>query len=250
MAARMMLVTIITVAYNMRDTIARTVESVLNQSYPNIEYIIIDGMSTDGTAEAAKAYQPRFDKKKGRSLTVISEPDKGMYDALNKGARMAHGELIGQINADDWYELTAVASMAKAYLKTHYDLAWGNIHIYKPSGLMKKKARLPGRFFTTAGWCHPASFSRKDTLLGFPYALESMYDDFDYLANLYVNGKKLLTVNRDISNFTFGGMSTRKHLQEVIKRVGSRYRIYRKYGFGRGYLFHCIAIEYAKYLLG
>ena len=133
----MMLVSILTAVYNMQDTIARTIESVLNQSYPNIEYIIIDGMSADGTVETAKAYQSRFDEKKGRSLTIISKPDKGMYDALNKGAKMAHGELIGQINADDWYEPGAVAAMTKAYLDTHYDLAWGNINVYKPSGLMK-----------------------------------------------------------------------------------------------------------------
>ena len=246
----MMLVSILTAVYNMQDTIARTIESVLNQSYPNIEYIIIDGMSADGTVETAKAYQSRFDEKKGRSLTIISKPDKGMYDALNKCAKMAHGELIGQINADDWYEPGAVAAMTKAYLDTHYDLAWGNINVYKPSGLMKKKAKLPGRFWTTAGWCHPASFSRREILLGFPYALDSMYDDFDYLTNLHVNGKKLLAVSQDISNFTFGGMSTKKSMQDVVKRVICRYRIYQKYGFAEWYFFHCVAIESAKYLLG
>ena len=82
-----MLVTVLSVAYNSEATIARTIESVLNQTYDNIEYIIIDGASTDKTTEIACSYQKSFDEREGRSLLVISEPDQGMYDALNKGAR-------------------------------------------------------------------------------------------------------------------------------------------------------------------
>lgn len=103
-----MLVTIISVAFNSEATIARTIESVLNQTYENIEYIIVDGASQDKTVEIAKSYQAAFDKRPGRTLTIISEPDKGMYDGLNKGAKLAHGELVGQINTDDWYEPDAV----------------------------------------------------------------------------------------------------------------------------------------------
>ena len=97
-----MLVTILTVAFHAEETIGRTIESVLHQTYQNIEYIIIDGGSTDRTVETASTYQRIFDETGGRSLTIISEPDRGMYDGLNKGARLAHGELVGQINADDW----------------------------------------------------------------------------------------------------------------------------------------------------
>ena len=97
-----MLVTIITVAYSAEATIARTMESVLHQTYESIEYIVIDGASGDRTAEIARGFQKQFDRVPGRTLTVISEPDEGMYDALNKGAALAHGELVGQINADDW----------------------------------------------------------------------------------------------------------------------------------------------------
>ena len=97
-----MLISIITVSYNAQDTIARTIESVLKQTFENIEYIIIDGASSDDTVEIAQTYQAVFDNTEGRSLTIISEPDNGMYDALNKGAKLAHGEIVGQINADDW----------------------------------------------------------------------------------------------------------------------------------------------------
>ena len=106
-----MLVTILTVAFNAEATIAKTMESVLNQTYDDIEYIVIDGASKDKTVEVARKYQKAFDVAPGRKLIIVSEPDKGMYDGLNKGARMAHGELVGQINADDWYELDAVETM-------------------------------------------------------------------------------------------------------------------------------------------
>ena len=109
-----LLVSIITVSFNGEDTIARTIESVLGQTYQNIEYILIDGASTDRTVEIAESFRPRFEEK-NMPFTVISEPDKGMYDALNKGTRAAHGELVGQINSDDWYEPDAVETMVNLY---------------------------------------------------------------------------------------------------------------------------------------
>lgn len=119
-----MLVTVVTVAYNSEATIARTIEAVLHQTYQNIEYIIVDGASTDNTAQIAQSYLPEFDKP-GRSLKIISEKDNGMYDALNKGIAAANGVIIGSINADDWYEPDAVKTMADLYQKEKYDAAWG-----------------------------------------------------------------------------------------------------------------------------
>lgn len=242
-------VTIISVAYNSEKTIARTIESVLNQTYENIEYIIIDGASKDQTAQIARSYQARFDAAEGRSLTVISEPDKGMYDALNKGARLASGVLVGQINTDDWYEPDAVETMVRFYEKEQFDVAWGSIRIKKASGDMIKHAKI-GKLWTTAGWCHPGMFSRREILLQFPYPLESMYDDFDYITAVYRAGKKVLTLDHVISNFSFGGMSTQKSLKEVFRRTNITYRIYRKYGMSRLYWLHKFCVEFAKYLLG
>ena len=112
-----MLVTIITVSYNSEKTIAKTIESVLNQTYSDIEYIIVDGASKDGTVKISESFIEKFNEKEGRTLEIVSEPDKGMYDALNKGAKMATGEIVGQINADDWYEPDAVEKMVKFYKK-------------------------------------------------------------------------------------------------------------------------------------
>lgn len=246
-----MLVTVLTVAFNAEATIARTIESVLNQTYDNIEYIVIDGASKDKTVDVVKSYQKVFDDTSGRSLTIISEPDKGMYDGLNKGASMAHGELVGQINADDWYELDAVETMVNLYEKELYDVAWGSILIKTKTGDIIKHARI-GRLWTTSGWCHPGMFSRRETLLQFPYALETMYDDFDYITAVHRYGKKIVTIDKVISNFAFGdgGQSTKKSIKEVKRRVGVTYGIYKKYGMSKGYWFYRWAYEMVKYLVG
>ncbi len=244
-----MLVSIITVAFNSEQTISKTIESVLNQTYSDIEYIIIDGASKDRTADVAKEYIPLFEAREGRSLTVISEPDKGMYDALNKGAKLAHGEIVGQINADDWYEADAVEKMAAFYKKENYDVAWGNLNVHKPSGDMIKRAKI-GKLWTTSGWCHPAMFSKRTVLLEFPYACENMYDDFEFATRVHLAKKKICTLDEIISNFNFGGMSTKKNLKDTMKRVDLSYGIYKKHGMSRFYWFHRFAMEMAKYILG
>lgn len=245
-----MLVTILTVAYNAEKTIARTIDAVLKQTYTEIEYIIIDGASTDKTLEIARGYQEIFDKTEGRILEIVSEPDKGMYDALNKGAKLAHGELVGQINADDWYEPDAVETMVNLYVEKKYDVAWGSIRIKKNNGDMIKHAHI-GKLWTTSGWCHPGMFSRREILLEFPYALESMYDDFDYITGVYQAGKNIMTVDKVVSNFSFGkgGMSTRKGFHEIKRRVNITYGIYRKYGMSKFYWIYRLVYELVKYMV-
>lgn len=244
-----MLVTILTVSFNSSKTIGRTIQSVFNQTYPNIEYIIIDGASSDNTVQIARSFQDQFDSTPGRSLKIVSEPDKGMYDALNKGARLAHGKIIGQINSDDWYEADAVEIMSDLYMQKHYDVAWGSIRIQKPTGDMIKHAKI-GKLWTTTGWCHPGMFSKKEILLQYPYACESMYDDFDFITAVYQDKKNIITIDEVISNFSFGGMSTQKSIREVKKRIHILYKVYRKYGMSRLYWFHRVGIEMAKYFLG
>lgn len=246
-----MLVTILTVSFNAESTIARTIESVLTQTYEEIEYIIIDGASKDKTVEVARKYQAVFDSTPGRSLIIVSEPDKGMYDGLNKGAQMAQGELVGQINADDWYESDAVETMVDLHQKENFDVAWGSIRIKKKSGDMLKRAHI-GKLWTTSGWCHPGMFSRREILIQFPYALESMYDDFDYITAVHQAGKKIVTTDKIVSDFTFGdgGQSTKKSLREVKRRVDITYGIYKKYGMSRGYYLYRWVYELVKYMMG
>lgn len=94
-----MKLSLITVTYNSGATLAYTIKSVLSQTYPDIEYIIVDGASKDNTVDIIKEYEPLF---KGR-IKWISEPDKGLYDAMNKGIRLATGDIIGILNSDDFF---------------------------------------------------------------------------------------------------------------------------------------------------
>ncbi len=247
-----MLVTIISVAFNSEKTIAKAIESVLNQTYNNIEYIIVDGASSDGTVAVANSYKDAFQKTQGKTLTVISEKDNGMYDALNKGISMAGGEIIGNINTDDWYEVDAVEKMVALYKETNYDAAWGSLNVVKSNGNFIKKAKAGKKIWLTTGWCHPAMFAKKEILLKFPYACENMYDDWDFITRVHLANKKIVTTSDTISNFTFGdgGQSTKKSFKEAMRRVKITYGIYRKHGMSRLYWFHRFAVELVKFLIG
>lgn len=241
-------VTILTVAYNCEKTISKAIESVLNQTYDNVEYIIIDGASKDGTAAVARSYEEDF-LKTSKTLTVISEPDKGMYDALNKGIRMAHGTLIGNVNADDWYEPTAVETMVALYEKDPYDLAWGSINVHTADKIRVKKARL-GKLWTTAGFCHPGMFGTKEIEMAFPYACQAMDDDFDMVTRVYLAKKKIVVTDAIVSNYVFGGMSTSRSLKKMFQRINMKYVTYRRNHMSPLYWFYCFAIEAYKFLIG
>ena len=103
---------IITVCYNSKKTIEKTLQSVLSQTEQDFEYILIDGASTDGTLDILRAWEPKF----GGRMKLVSEPDAGIYDAMNKGIRMARGTLVGIVNSDDFYQSDALERV-----KAHYD---------------------------------------------------------------------------------------------------------------------------------
>ncbi len=116
-----MTVSIITVVYNGADTIRDCLDSVLSQTYPHLEYIVIDGGSTDGTAEIVRSYGPKIAR-------FISEPDKGIYDAMNKGIHLATGDVIGLLNADDLYQHPHVISTVVSTLnQTGSDAVYSNM---------------------------------------------------------------------------------------------------------------------------
>ena len=120
------LVSIITVCYNSEKTIYQTMDSVLKQTYSNIEYIIIDGASTDGTLAIIKEFGQRF----GARMRYVSEPDHGIYDAMNKGISMAGGDIIGIINSDDYYEPDAVEKVIGAYSRGDCAVFYGEMRTW------------------------------------------------------------------------------------------------------------------------
>ena len=120
-----MKVSVITVTWNSGATLRDTLESVLRQTYLDIELIIVDGGSTDNTMELVREYEPRYH---GR-LRYVSEPDKGIYDAMNKGIRMATGDIIGILNSDDFYTSSDIVEILAGELKeNHVDAVYGDIH--------------------------------------------------------------------------------------------------------------------------
>ncbi|KAA6352592.1 putative glycosyltransferase [termite gut metagenome] len=127
-----MKLSIITVTYNSDLTLSNTIQSVLQQSYNNIEYIIVDGLSRDRTIEIIKEYEPIFH---GR-LKWISEKDNGLYDAMNKGIKMATGDIIGILNSDDIYiDKYVIEDVVVSILQKKVDAIYGNLYYVKKKDL-------------------------------------------------------------------------------------------------------------------
>jgi len=157
-----MKVSIITVVYNNKNTIKDTIESVLNQIYKNIEYIIVDGASTDGTVEVIKSYGDKIDK-------FISEPDNGIYDAMNKGLKLATGEVVGILNSDDVYaDNKVIETVANTFQKCDCNATYGDLVYVDKEDLdevvryWKSKSFEKGSF--QKGWhpAHPTFFVKKE----------------------------------------------------------------------------------------
>lgn len=202
-----MLFSIITPCYNSEKTIARTLESVLNQTFKDYEYIIIDGGSVDNTLDIINSYRNIFGKK----LTVVSEPDEGIYDAMNKGIKMAKGDIVGIVNSDDYYEPKCLEYVVKHYNSSlPLQILYGMMRI-----INERQEELGIRFNHHRNMeveiiNHPASFVTKRL-----YEKYGCYNikyksaaDFDFMLKM-VNEKDVVfkPVYKILTNFTRGGMS-------------------------------------------
>lgn len=243
-------VSIITIAYNSEKTIARAMESVLAQTYANIEYLIIDGASADQTVDIAESFQTKM-QAKGIHLRIVSEPDDGIYDAMNKGIRLATGEIIGILNSDDWYEPNAVSVVKEVFCNSDCDLMFANIRMHKADGSsFVKKARLR-KFQTSRDWNHPTMFVKADVYKRHLFRKKGIHDDYGCYLQLRKEGLNIAVADKVLANFQMGGASNHKSLREAVNRIYDRYRwCYRINGYSRLYILECIAIELAKMILG
>lgn len=244
-----MLVSVITICFNSEAVIRKTIESVLAQTWGEMEYLIVDGASKDQTVEIAEEYADRFAAKRV-AYRIDSEPDRGIYDAMNKGIRRASGELIGMINSGDWYEPDAVATAVKAYQEEPYDLFYADINLIRENGSIMVKHSRNDRFPTSRHWNHPTMFVTRKTYeeLGL-YRNEGIHDDFEFFLRARKAGKKITIVNRTIANFVTGGASNAKSFAKCKKRCLDRYHDYRLNGYSRLAMIECVAIEAAKFIL-
>lgn len=213
-------ISIITVSYNSVETIEQTILSVLNQSYSNIEYIIIDGASTDGTVDLIRKYEDQI-------AYWVSEPDNGIYDAMNKGLDVASGDIIGIINSDDWYETNAVELIVQ-YFKNNSELegVCGNllIHLdfnkYNMIKVSHSSINL-SNIREKMSIAHPTLFLKKSFYLTYgkfdpKYSIAA---DYELLLRAMLKGAKLGYIPFLIAHFRVGGASSNqlKLLRDVIK---------------------------------
>lgn len=244
------MVSIITVSYNSENCIARTIESVLAQTCNDMEYLIVDGKSKDRTVEIAESYRTAMEEK-GIRYRIVSEKDNGIYDAMNKGIRLAQGEIIGLLNTDDTYEADTVETVKNTFAEQDCDLMFADIRIHKQDGSsFIKKARLR-KPETSRDWNHPTTFVKAQLYKEYPFPNLGIHDDYGFFLQMKKQKRKIVTVNKVLANFRMGGASNHKSFKAAKKRIMDRYRYcYRINGYSRLYMIECIAIEMAKMILG
>lgn len=206
------IISIITVSYNAVSTIENTILSVINQTYPHIEYIIIDGGSSDGTVDIIKKYSDKISY-------WVSEPDKGIYDAMNKGISIAKGELIGIINSDDWYEPNIFMHIAENYSnsKNKEKIYYGDLEKCYNEYTRKiiKPKRALNQFWMGTIIGHPTVFIpsivyKKYGVFNLEYKISA---DYDLLVRMYKHNIQFEYIPRIISHMRTGGESDRNVIQ-------------------------------------
>jgi glycosyltransferase involved in cell wall biosynthesis len=215
------LVTIITVVFNGEKYLEQTIQSVINQNYDNVEYVIIDGGSTDGTADIIRKYEDKIDY-------WVSEPDRGLYDAMNKGIKLATGELIGLINSDDIYNDGTVSIVTDVYVnpqKLRFVIISGSIFRTDSQGNIKI------RLYTSHKWLeekiewrmplhHPATFVSVDVYktIGAFNTKFKIAGDYDFIYKAFHSHiVKFLIIDDFLTCMRLGGLSEEGIMSIKIK---------------------------------
>ena len=244
-----MKITIITATYNSSSTVRYTLESVLKQTYADFEHLIVDGASKDNTLEIVKEYLPHFHGK----LRYISEPDKGIYDAMNKGIELVTGDIIGILNSDDFYSSPYVLEkIAKAMETGKVDAVYGDVHFVTATNLNKcvryYSSKLFHRTWMRFGFmpAHPSFYCRREIYIQYG-SFDTSYKvaaDFENLLRLiFVNKIRIQYIPLDFVTMRTGGASTsglRSHKQ-ILK---DHLRAYQANGVYSNLLFECLRYPY------
>ena len=217
-------ISIITVVYNSEKYIRRTIESIVGQDYPAIEYIIIDGKSKDTTMQIVNEYRDRI-------AVIVSEPDKGLYDAMNKGLRLATGSYVLYINSGDALSSPTLLSDIFNNVPADSDVIYGDTQITDEEGnILHNRRHRPPEQLTWRDYkrgmlvCHQ-SFIAKRTLCN-EYDTQYRYAaDFDWCLNILLKSRVVTNYGKDISLFMDGGQTKRT----IIPGLKERYRIMCKY---------------------
>ncbi|AFZ36677.1 glycosyl transferase family 2 [Stanieria cyanosphaera PCC 7437] len=228
------LVSIITVVFNGEKYLEQAIESVINQSYQNIEYIIIDGGSTDGTIEIIKQYEDSID-------CWISESDRGLYDAMNKGIALAHGEIIGILNSDDLYFQDTVLEVVKVYQKFQNPcVIYGNmLKFNEEQGKVSwHQGNLTAQAFKTAKIVinHPTCFVQRSLYEQFG-GFKPEYEvgaDRELMMRFHSQGVIFINTNQTIAKFRLGGTTSYQSLVSIFKReIIQEYKLLNAYAINK-----------------
>lgn len=219
-------ISIITATYNSEKHIEQTIRSVLEQTYEHVEYIIVDGVSTDGTLDIIRKYQDKID-------VLISEPDRGVYDAFNKGIKLATGDIIYFLNSDDYfYDNQVLEDVAREFsINSNTSIVYGNVLIKNEKNdsfqiLFGRKLALED-FKKRLMPCHQGVFTKKELfykhgLFNIEYKIAS---DFDFLVKCFITDEqKIKYIDRLISIFREGGLSS-----DSKKAISEKDRIIQQY---------------------
>jgi len=209
---------IITVCLNSEKTVERTINSVLNQTFNDVEYIIIDGGSTDNTLNIIESYEEQI-------TTIISEPDKGLYYAMNKGLALAKGRLIGIINSDDWYEPNTLDLVYQEYLKTGEEAVFHGLCKYYENGKEGKILSYHHDILKYTNIAHPTCFISKEIYdeFGFFDTDYKIAADYELLLRLYSAGVLFKRIERVLANFDEGGISESDDSHFEVLRIRRQY---------------------------
>lgn len=222
------LVSVITVVFNNVNMIENTICSVLNQSYKNIEYIVIDGGSTDGTLDIISQYKDQISR-------FVSEPDNGIYDAMNKGIKLATGDIVGIINSDDTYNLHAIELIANNYDPNNKSIFYGYLKF--DSDMSNKGWYPPKRIsletvFSEMLVPHPTMFVPREFYIRYGMFDENLKITADYglVLNFLSRGIKFHYIESSfpITIMSYNGISDK--LKNSITIVKERYHIRRSLG--------------------
>lgn len=243
------MISIITATYNSANTINDTIQSVLRQTNKDFEYLIIDGGSTDETIDIVKSYESEFS---GR-LKWVSEKDKGIYDAMNKGIKMASGDIIGILNSDDYYTSDDILqTIADAFKCQNVDAIYGDIHFIK-DGVPDKcvryySSRLFSPFWLRFGFmpAHPSFYCKRDVfdksdLYRLDYKIGS---DYEMMVRLFWKHKiSSRYVPKDFVTMRTGGASN-SNLQSRLTLIKEDVKACRDNGIYTNELFICLKFLY------
>lgn len=206
-------ISIITINYNNKSGLIKTIKSVISQTYSNYEYIVIDGGSKDGSYDVLKEFDQYID-------FWVSEPDKGIYNAMNKGVKFSTGDYCIFMNSGDtFFDKNVLSSV----FSTNYneDIISGIAHVGSKKWLPIKKTDISLFQFFIGGLCHQATFIKKDLLLKKPYdeSQPIVGDSKFFIETLIINNHTYIDINKNVCIYELGGISndSKRQREEIIK---------------------------------